>query len=1226
MMSDTESVSQGVTMEETPSGKIVPEWLFESLLSGKRLMIIYPSESSRKATIDALYKADGFGLIDTTLHLTLKRLVSILHLDLRLPSVMDDDGILFERTHEALLRAYQDFKLTSLMSNPKARWSRSKTRRLLSLYREVSTLKNPWKWQEDPGARVCDEVLRNLGKSFNSTHPLRVERDVLDKLAMAEEPPFSISDIEGIVMLDHPTGISEVRLELLNLISRFTGVHQLVNPGSHRLGYHGEFIHDISSVASSEELPNWIPEHEIVKSADVENWKTEIGVENKTSIHRITIERESDEVLSIANIIPKLSGNTAIVSGDPQALADKLEPHLHNYGIKIGAQSKKLIQIPGIAQLLELMKISNGEEAWSLSRLVDIQEQIELPIDLSFTDLLHPKFEEWKPKLHPEVMMELARGFHLLGGKGTLSRWLSTLASASPRAGIDKSKRMQELEESQWWLAAFANWMKPILPSYDQKLDSRFNIGCSSEENLPLPTPPTNVIDWFNSLAEKISWDVLAARTSISKNSIKGLQVFYSTISKLSLEGFEFSNTDIIEVVESIVQNTEISSPRGNDSNISIMDYSQAYGLNPDTIILCGADSNKWSMKNSQVPWLDENVRMNLGLHRPDEPLRKGRHQIKHFLNCAKNVLLIDATLEDGIEFSGPLDEWVNNLIQTGDLDLLNEPPEFIHADDWHPETPNRAWEWKTIDDETRLVFRVNSMEIIDNNVITHRSGNLPRDSIQRSGTSIIEQRKPEQEPMNINGMLFSAEKEILEDQIDRRNLSPELEEGDVHPFKEAPNLIVTSGLKLLPSKYSLPNGRIATEWPHLGLQGEKHRGIPIDPRPLSPPSTQFMEIDSILGRGKSKFQPPKVWSQGRLQSWLDCPRKAWYERHKYVAKEDKLREDLAAITRGDIVHQVEESILRSHGLDEQKIPTYPVPLHLGSLKEINDAWEIALETVKQIATWMKRVDGIAAHRCRDLVGVSPKTWNEYIEGETQISIGGRLGRMIIADYALQSASPIACEWEISVGGKNFANVTLPESDLDVLINGRIDRVDEVNLPYDLVDKDAAEIIPLDFELDKPPKSKRLVVIRDIKSVDGSKDNDDHKRHMKAIFQELQLALYARAWEISNPGDRVIGVGVTTVGNNTIHRIELDPEFLQYSELLEIGKITNYTHGHYRLPGEDAESSSNPFRAWMRERITTATRVIDGVKAGNIHPEPSTDTCKYCGISDACPSAKRGDN
>ena len=47
MMSDTESVSQGVTMEEAPSGKIVPEWLFESLVSGKRLMIIYPSESSR---------------------------------------------------------------------------------------------------------------------------------------------------------------------------------------------------------------------------------------------------------------------------------------------------------------------------------------------------------------------------------------------------------------------------------------------------------------------------------------------------------------------------------------------------------------------------------------------------------------------------------------------------------------------------------------------------------------------------------------------------------------------------------------------------------------------------------------------------------------------------------------------------------------------------------------------------------------------------------------------------------------------------------------------------------------------------------------------------------------------------------------------------------------------------------------------------------------------------
>ena len=62
------------------------------------------------------------------------------------------------------------------------------------------------------------------------------------------------------------------------------------------------------------------------------------------------------------------------------------------------------------------------------------------------------------------------------------------------------------------------------------------------------------------------------------------------------------------------------------------------------------------------------------------------------------------------------------------------------------------------------------------------------------------------------------------------------------------------------------------------------------------------------------------------------------------------------------------------------------------------------------------------------------------------------------------------------------------------------------------------DVIPLDFETGKPPRSNRLVILRDIKSIDGAKDNGENQRHLKGIFDELQLALYARAWEIANPG------------------------------------------------------------------------------------------------------------
>ena len=168
-----------------------------------------------------------------------------------------------------------------------------------------------------------------------------------------------------------------------------------------------------------------------------------------------------------------------------------------------------------------------------------------------------------------------------------------------------------------------------------------------------------------------------------------------------------------------------------------------------------------------------------------------------------------------------------------------------------------------------------------------------------------------------------------------------------------------------------------------------------------------------------------------------------------------------------------------------------------------------------------------------------------------------------------------------------------------------------------------SEVYPLDTELGEFKKPRRLIIIRDIKSIDGTKDNGDNERHLKGIFHELQLALYARAWEIAHPGDRVIGVGATQVGINTQPFLEVDPDYIHLCENMEIGIIGGFTHEHYRLPGDEFDNASNPFRAWMRERITTALRVIENARNGKIHPEPS-DSCKYCPIIDSCPIAQRG--
>ena len=89
-------VTSGISMEATPSGKSLPDWLMAALLEGRRLMIIHPSEAARSQVIEEIHSHSKGAAVDTTHHLTLKRLNGILHLDLRLPRVLNDDGILFE--------------------------------------------------------------------------------------------------------------------------------------------------------------------------------------------------------------------------------------------------------------------------------------------------------------------------------------------------------------------------------------------------------------------------------------------------------------------------------------------------------------------------------------------------------------------------------------------------------------------------------------------------------------------------------------------------------------------------------------------------------------------------------------------------------------------------------------------------------------------------------------------------------------------------------------------------------------------------------------------------------------------------------------------------------------------------------------------------------------------------------------------------------------------------
>ena len=99
-------------------------------------------------------------------------------------------------------------------------------------------------------------------------------------------------------------------------------------------------------------------------------------------------------------------------------------------------------------------------------------------------------------------------------------------------------------------------------------------------------------------------------------------------------------------------------------------------------------------------------------------------------------------------------------------------------------------------------------------------------------------------------------------------------------------------------------------------------------------------------------------------------------------------------------------------------------------------------------------------------------------------------------------------------------------------IRGNADRVDEICLSPEMrtaaVDKGLLSATPHTTPLDvrHPNQSggaRRFVVIRDLKTVNGPKVKESGKRHLKALFNEVQLGLYARAWELAQsrgPGGR----------------------------------------------------------------------------------------------------------
>jgi hypothetical protein len=358
------------------------------------------------------------------------------------------------------------------------------------------------------------------------------------------------------------------------------------------------------------------------------------------------------------------------------------------------------------------------------------------------------------------------------------------------------------------------------------------------------------------------------------------------------------------------------------------------------------------------------------------------------------------------------------------------------------------------------------------------------------------------------------------------------------------------------------------------------------------------------------------------------------------IELEDSQKEDLDARTHGDLFHKIHHNlILQTLNFKEKYPRNFNSVLADGSPINISDSkidpqilMQQSLLNLDEIAPWLNRDDAVSTNRIRMMTGMSIREWDDWLSNPKPVPLTGRIGRMIKAELLLENVAPIAIEWDLSLHDKDGIEISLPShitspdgEHLDsIRLKGKIDRVDLV--PFDIENNNWIneegndEVAPL--ELYKSSwKPRRLVIIRDIKT---SEKTDIKDRHYKGLLEELQLALYARSWEIANPGDLVIGAGISVLGHETSHLIEKSNNLL-VSNLTNFGTETDITKSLFRFLDEGESPKSDPFRAWMTSRISVALNTSDRANKGFINPIPDENNCNYCSVSNICDVKLEGD-
>ena len=1174
-----------VTCEEVPRGNI-PVWLTEHIsrqslgptgsesdLSG-RVLVVYPTEESRK---QALARMPSSQAIDSTLHHTIDSLKSSLVADLRLPRVLSTEGGFELVLHEACRREAARLAFPMINPLPEMKWGRGKTAVLAELHSYLSRESAASNW-DGPGITSFRAIIKHLEKRLGGTHPDMVASRIIDGLYKVEKP-FSLLDVDGIIMLDHPPGVPRSHVEIMLAVSRHCPIHQLAHPGNFRLGHHGMLLFDQHPIKTQSDLPLWVPPHQPESTPSESSTERVLLQREKHSFEatiRLTRERlESNPSSHLIIVDPALESNLPQWERGLKALGVPLPPsrqpaHTHSLG----------------HWLIALATLPHGPDAFSLEALRSFSLQATLRLFESPD--AHPTEDRISPRADPDMLTELARGEHVLGGPGALARWLQTIA----RPPISERDQFRK-ESTQWWLLCVADSLRPLLRGEDRAvLDEASRVGCHTGQKLPAIESSASGDDWLLSILGMIDLESAMelcdgegpTPSAVAQAVVKDIQALRLMQSSMSHNAPEMGPKWVDEFIPLIRSSSIQSGSSLASGRVRVLTPATALGCTADAIILANLSSSSWDLRTPKMAFLGDEERHSLDLLRPDGPIRAARHQLEHLLAAAPEVLVLDPSLDDASPAAAPIREWA----------AAHDP------------------------DDNAEVMRTEPGQPVS-----------PRGLRQSDGISLRNMLPSARAPLNPSAISVSMDSEL---QHDRERRQPSHADDDGYLAQTSVQYLFSIDRTDLTRRTppGIESPRSHDRWPVVGgfVAGGK-RTPTIDPRPFAPPATGTDVSDSRHGHSVGAEQDVPIWSPSRLHYWLKCPRMGWLS-NGLRAEEDELQaEDLDPRTHGELLHNVHHDLIcQTLGFEIGIERSFGEGSSVSSVAQSgmseDELMRIALESLDSRAPWLDRTDAVSTHRLMILTGMSRDEWNRWLTNPCPVPPSGRVGTIVRAESTVRHASPVCLEWSVADFDEKGIEISIPkdisggEKLPPIRVRGYIDRVDI--LPMDESTKEWLDpegdesVAPLRVH-GSGWRPRRLVAIRDLKT---SESKTAKIRHSDGLLDELQLALYARAWEIAHPGDLVVAAGISLFSHHTEHMLELSSQYSAAHRDLLLGTRTDITTSLHRFPDEPASPHSDHFRAWLTQRLAVALRVAAGAAAGRVHPIPSQGVCGYCPVRNAC--------